>query len=154
MTNATTLEKNHPEVYKILNNYIDQKNLRKTAERYYILGVIYDYDQHFDAEKLYEIIKNNSFNISKATIYNSLDFFLEAGLIVRHYLENNISVYEKAYGYKQHDHFICNNCKSIIEFCDPRIHQIKQSLQEILNVKITSHNLYLHGICSNPKCNK
>jgi len=148
--------KNIRELYekasKILEDYIVLKKLRRTPERNYLLKLIYERNDHFGAEDLFHAIEKEKFNVSKATVYNSLDLFLECGIITKHYLNNNTSVYEKAYGFKQHDHFICQECKKIIEFCDPRLYQIKKSLEEVLKVEITSHQLYLYGYCRDKNC--
>jgi Fur family ferric uptake transcriptional regulator len=149
---ARKLAAKFPEVYKILNDFMMDKNMRKTGERYYLILKIYEQKDHFDAEKLYKVIQKEERNISLATVYNSLELFLECGLVIKHNFGQNLSLYEKSYGHKQHDHFICKKCKQITEFCDPRLYQIKKSLEEILNVKVDSHSLYLYGFCSNPKC--
>ncbi len=137
---------------KILEEYITKKNLRKTPERNYLLKLIYSKEHHFDVEELFASVSALDFKLSKATLYNSLELFIECGIVLKHYLNHNTSVYEKAYGQRQHDHFVCNNCKSVIEFCDPRLYMIKKSLEESLHVKIDSHNLYLYGTCSNSAC--
>jgi len=137
---------------KILEDYIILKKLRRTPERNYLLKLIYQRNDHFGADDLFLTVDKERFNISKATVYNSLELFLECGIITKHYLNNNTSIYEKAYGFKQHDHFICQECKKIIEFCDPRLYQIKKSLEEVLKVEINSHQLYLYGYCKDKKC--
>jgi Fur family ferric uptake transcriptional regulator len=32
-----------------------------------------------------------------------------------------------------------------VEFCDPRIQIIKQTIEEIFDIKITNHSLYFYG---------
>lgn len=148
---------NYLELYEkalqILEDYIVLKKLRRTPERNYLLKLIYEREGHFDADEIYHTVVGQNFNISKATVYNSLELFLECGIVSRHFMNNNnTSLYERAYGFRQHDHFICNQCKKIIEFCDPRLYQIKKSLEDVLKVKIDSHNLYLYGHCTDDKC--
>jgi len=41
------------------------------------------------------------------------------------------------------------DCKKVVEFCDPRIQQIKSMMGELLNFKITHHSLNMYGICGN-----
>ena len=53
--------------------------------------------------------------------------------------------YEKSYGYKQHDHLICVDCGDVLEFCDPRIHQIKQTMGDLLKFDVVHHSLNLYG---------
>jgi Fur family ferric uptake transcriptional regulator len=33
----------------------------------------------------------------------------------------------------------------VIEFCDPRIQTIKKTIEEIFDIDITNHSLYLYG---------
>ena len=152
MSSSKNILELYDKASKILEDYIILKKLRRTPERNYLLKLIYERNDHFGAEDLFLAIDKNQFNVSKATVYNSLDLFLECGIITKHYLNNNTSIYEKAYGFKQHDHFICQECKKIIEFCDPRLYQIKKSLEEVLKVEINSHQLYLYGTCQNSAC--
>jgi len=48
-------------------------------------------------------------------------------------------------GSKQHDHIILSNGE-VIEFCDPRIQNIKATLEEMFGVKIMHHSLNFYGI--------
>ena len=90
------------------------------------------------------------YHISKATIYNTIEVFLDAELIRKHQFGEG-STYEKSYFDKQHDHLVLyksgsdKEIEEIIEFCDPRIQAIKDSIENIFNVKIDSHTLYFFG---------
>lgn len=152
MSSSKNILELYDKASKILEDYIILKKLRRTPERNYLLKLIYERNDHFGAEDLYHAVDRQLFNVSKATVYNSLELFLECGIITKHYLNKNTSIYEKAYGFKQHDHFICQECKKIIEFCDPRLYQIKKSLEEVLKVEINSHQLYLYGVCTDKAC--
>ena len=134
-------------VKQILTDYLQKKQLRRTPERYVILEEIYDINSHFDVDSLYLQMKSKSHNVSRATIYNSLEHFLECGLITKHQFGKNQAMFEKSYSYKQHDHLICNDCSEVLEFCDPRIQQIQSMMGQLLNFEITSHSLNLFGKC-------
>lgn len=137
-----------------LELHLVEKKLRRTPERNDILKLIYLQDRHLDTESIYLALIDKGIKLSKATVYNSLELFLELGLVLKHYLSNQVAVYEKAIGQKQHDHFYCTQCKKIIEFCDPRIQMILSSIEENLQVKISKHNLYLQGVCLDDRCAK
>jgi len=79
-------------------------------ERYAIMEEIYARNDHFDAETLYIQMKQNGFNVSRATVYNTLDLLVSCDLVTRHQFGKNQAQYEKAYGNKQHDHIICVHC--------------------------------------------
>ena len=45
---------------------------------------------------------------------------------------------------KQHDHIILSDGE-VIEFCDPRIENIKKTIEEVFNIEIINHSLYFYG---------
>ena len=132
------------EVKKILNKHLEIKGLRKTPERYAIIDQIYSFNKHFSADELYSKMINKKYRVSRATIYNTLDLLVSLELVTRHVFKDNIAKFEKSFGFRQHDHVILDN-DEIIEFCDPRIQSIKNTVEEMFNVKIKSHSLYFFG---------
>lgn len=136
------------DVRNIFSAYLEQKGQRKTNERFIILDEIYSRNDHFDADSFFEYLsQTKKHNISRATVYNTLDLLVACDLVKKHQFGKNQAQYEKSYGYKQHDHIICVDCKKVVEFCDPRIQQIKSMMGDLLNFKITHHSLNLYGIC-------
>ena len=140
MNNTAILD----EVKKILNKHLEIKGLRKTPERYAIIDEIYSFNKHFSADELYSKMINKKYRVSRATIYNTLDLLVSLELVTRHVFKDNIAKFEKSFGFRQHDHVILDN-DEIIEFCDPRIQSIKNTVEEMFNVKIKSHSLYFFG---------
>ena len=84
--------------------------------------------------KKYKILSNYIKDLSSET--PNVESFL--------FTKDNISKYEKSFGFRQHDHIILDD-DDIIEFCDPRIQSIKNTVEEMFDVKIKNHSLYFFG---------
>src|SRR3989304_6466821 len=135
-------------VTQIFSAYMEKNGHRKTTERFAILNELYSQDGHFDIETLYIHMKKKNYQISRATLYNTIELLLACNLVKKHQFGKNAAQYEKSYEYKQHDHLICVDCKKVFEFCDPRIQQIQSTTGELLNFTITHHSLNFYGKCS------
>src|SRR6185436_13737313 len=134
-------------VKKVFTEYLEKHEHRKTNERFAILDEIYSLNDHFEIDQLYSGLKKKKLNVSRATVYNTIELLLDANLVMKHQFGKNLALFEKSYAYKQHDHLICDDCEHVFEFCDPRIQQIQSMIGNILNFNVSHHSLNLFGHC-------
>jgi len=139
--------KTHSDLQNQLTAYLVQKKLRKTEERYTILQHICEHPGHFDINSLHSQLEEENFHVSKATLYNTLDLFIEASLIVRHYINPQTVQYELKSIAETHQHLICTRCSDVREIRNQDLYK------NIRNLKLRRftpefYSLYIFGLCS------
>ena len=71
----------YTEIRALFTEYLTEKKLRKTEERYAIFKEICAFPGHFDMCMLSDRLEQDNFHVSKATLYNTLDVLVDAGLV-------------------------------------------------------------------------
>ena len=105
----------------------------------------------FDIDSLYEKMNKKNYRVSRATLYNTIELLLESGLVRKHQFGASFSQYERCYFNNQHDHIIITDTGEVKEFCDPRIQSIKKDIEEIFDIDIQDHSLYLYATTKKKK---
>ncbi len=135
-------------VRRILDSYLEMNNHRKTQERYAILDAIYSIDGHFSLEELGEkLVKEYRFPVSRATLYNTLNLFMELRLVIRHRFQGSTK-YEACFDNNSHSHQICTVCGKVTEIDSPEISEVINELR-LKRFRKDGYTLYIYGICSN-----
>lgn len=131
-------------------DYLDRNKLRKTPERFAILEAVYSSDGMFTTDELLSLlVSDRHFVVSRATVYNTVNVLVDAGLAVRHRVGNKTR-YERVSGTgSSHFYMICDNCGSIREFHNEKL-LTALSFIHLGKFSAESMTLYVHGLCT--KC--
>ena len=96
-----------------LTRYMEEKALRKTPERYEILRVAGLANGIFNIDELMELMqKHAKFQVSRATLFNTMELFLDAGLVIKHPLAT-AAHYELRTDIAPKAYVICRQCNTI-----------------------------------------
>ena len=134
-------------VERILDNYLEMNNHRKTPERYTILKAIYSMNGHVTLEELNEKLSSElNFPVSRATLYNTLNLFFELRLVIRHRFQGTTK-YEACYDNNSHCHQICTMCGKVTEVKSPEIIQAVDNMH-LRRFRKDGFTLYVYGVCS------
>ena len=134
----------------IFEEYIAQHSLKDTAQRRQILQAFLEHRGHISAEEFYYLLREKGIAVGQATVYRTLELLCNCGLAIEVHFGDGMTRYELAYGNEHHDHLICQACRENIEVMDKEIEALQGRLAAKYGYTLTSHYLYLYGLC--PKC--
>jgi Fur family transcriptional regulator, ferric uptake regulator len=124
---------------------------RFTTQQRDMVNYIFSKHNHFDADELIDEMKREGFRVGRATVYRTLNKFVDAGLLRRINLGER-TVYEHDYGYAQHDHLFCEKCGTMIEFQDPALEQLIRDVCMQNLFQYQGHTFVIRGVCTS--CNR
>lgn len=131
----------------ILKEYLKLKGYRSTRERFRVLEEIYSIEDHLNADEIYTRLRNKDVDVSRATVYNTLEVLVECNLVEGHQFGHNHMHYERSYGFRHHDHLICTRCGKIIEVSMPELEMLQDEMCRRLSFRPERHSLQIFGIC-------
>ena len=134
-------------VERILDSYLEMNNHRKTPERYAILNAVYETTGHFTLDELGEkLAREYKFPVSRATLYNTLNLFMELRLVIRHRFQGTTK-YEACYDNNSHCHQMCTVCGKVTEVRSPEIVKTIEEMH-LKRFRKDGYTLYIYGVCS------
>ncbi|HOA16474.1 MAG TPA: Fur family transcriptional regulator [Fervidobacterium sp.] len=140
-----------------LKKELKEKQYRMTPQREQVLKVFLETNsEHLGAEEVYRYLLNKRINVSKATVYRTIDLLVELGFLRKLQFDEGVYRYELVDKDSRHSHFICKSCGKIYELKDELsaervLHEYILKLEKF-GYKIDEVDLKFRGIC--PKCTK
>ena len=104
-------------------------------------------ERHLSAEDVYRLLLVDQVEIGLATVYRVLTQFEQAGVLSRSQFDTGKAVFELNDG-EHHDHLVCTNCGTVVEFSDEDIERRRQRVAKENGFMLESHAMVLYGTCS------
>ena len=125
----------------------NESDYKLTPQRDAVFQVILNREDHPTASEIFEAARQRLPTISYATVYNSLRYLKEAGLVHEIKFGDSASRYDRETD--RHDHAICNGCGKLVDFDLPQTAELMQAAARKSRFKPESVHLTLRGLCSN-----
>lgn len=127
--------------------FLKSKELKYTSERKSIVKAMFSFYKHFDVEELFEKLRKQGNNVSRATIYRTIPLLIQSGLITETFRCQDKISYENIFNKKHHDHLLCVKCGKIIEFYNEKIEKLQEEVCRQHNFVPIEHRLGIKGYC-------
>ena len=125
-----------------LKDYLESYKINVSNIRIFILDILLSSDNHLTADEIYKELKNIMPTLSKTSVYNTLDLFIEKELIKSVKLDEK----ETRFDIKTspHGHFKCIKCNKVYDF---DINNVRY--KDLEDFEILKNDIQLYGLCKN-----
>ena len=108
-------------------------------------------DQHYCAEDVHARLAEQGDELGIATVYRILMQFTDAKLLRKSNFDGEKAWFELEDG-KHHDHLLCVECGTVIEFLNASIEQQQRAVAKAHGFELLEHSMVLYGLCQ--RCKK
>jgi Fe2+ or Zn2+ uptake regulation protein len=126
------------------------RGFRMTPQRMAILHVLHHSGAHLSPVEVYERASLDLPGLTEATVYRTLDFLAENGLVNPAHMGGGHLVYEIAR--QDHHHLICRKCGAEIKIDHERLVNVYDELESSTGYHFIDSHVTFFGLC--PKCQK
>ena len=131
---------NKKEKYtKKFSEALQNEKLKLTSQRLAIFDEVIYGEKHRECEQICNSLKQKKNNVSRATVYRTLDILIKYDFVRKMDIGDGRIRYESKIGHPHHDHMICVETGKIIEFVSDEIEMIQDKIAKEKGYKIIKH---------------
>ncbi len=136
------------EALALFTAFLRERELKVTSGRLAVLRTLHEADGPLDADEVFLRLKRSQRSVSRATVYNTLELLIEAGLANRHRFAPDRFSYERVHG-AQHDvHLVCDLCGTVLGATEPTLTELETLVAGQLGFTMQRATLQIHGRCA------
>jgi Fur family ferric uptake transcriptional regulator len=120
---------------------------KRSSKRDLIVNVFLRQQGHLTADDLVDLIRQEDQRISRATIYRTLQWMVDAGIARKVDFGEGRFRFEHSYRHPRHFHLICKTCSRSFEFLSSDIESLIEEVATARGFAQAQSVLQIHGEC-------
>jgi Fur family peroxide stress response transcriptional regulator len=116
-----------------------------TLQRRLVLEAVLDLNCHPTANQVYDFLQVRQANVSRATVYRTLEALVELELISKTGHPGGVIRYDGRI--ELHHHLVCLRCDAVIDITDVRLDELPIPDTSAFGFEVKDCRLQLQGIC-------
>ena len=120
---------------------------KRSSKRDLIVNVFLRQEGHLSADDLVDLIKREDHRISRATVYRTLQWMVDAGIARKVDFGEGRFRFEHSYRHPRHFHLICKSCNQSSEFLSSDIEVLIEEVATARNFAARQSVLQIYGEC-------
>ena len=120
---------------------------KRSSKRDLIVNVFLNREGHMSADDLVEIIRRDKHKISRATVYRTLQWMVDAGIARKVDFGEGRCRFEHSYRHPRHFHLICKTCNQSSEFISSDIEVLVEEIASARGFSARQSVLQIYGTC-------
>ena len=120
---------------------------KRSSKRDFIVDVFLRQEGHLSADDLVDLIRKEDHRISRATVYRTLQWMMDAGIARKVDFGEGRFRFEQAYRHPRHFHLICKTCNQSFEFLSSDIEALMEEVASARNFDSKQSVVQIYGTC-------
>jgi len=128
-------------------NRLKPEGGKRSSKREQIVNVFLRQEGHLSADDLVDIIRREDSRISRATVYRTLQWMVDAGIARKVDFGEGRFRFEHSYRQPRHFHLICKNCHRSFEFLSSDIEALIEEVSGARAFTPSQSVVQIYGTC-------
>jgi Fur family ferric uptake transcriptional regulator len=120
---------------------------KRSSKRDLIVNVFLRQEGHLSADDLVDVIGRDDHRISRATIYRTLQWMVDAGIARKVDFGEGRFRFEHSYRHPRHFHLICKSCNQSSEFLSSDIEALMEEVASARHFTARQSVVQIYGTC-------
>ena len=120
---------------------------KRSSKREQIVNVFLRHEGHLSADDLVDLIRAEDHRVSRATVYRTMGWMVEAGIARKVDFGEGRVRYEQSYRQPRHFHLICKTCSRSFEFLSSDIEAIIEEISADRGFESSQSVVQIYGTC-------